>query len=64
MYLMQIIISVHNFYLGEIWNFVLILKPSVYSFLPSSVSLTPSKENHTVSYVERVLGGGALYSAV
>jgi hypothetical protein len=30
----------------------------------TSVSLPPSKENHTVSYVERVLGGGALYSAV
>ena len=30
----------------------------------TSVSLTPSKENHTVSYAKRVLGGGALYSAV
>ena len=26
----------------------------------TSVSLPPSKENHTVSYVKRVLGGGAL----
>ena len=25
----------------------------------TSVSLPPSKENHTVSYVKRVLGGGA-----
>jgi hypothetical protein len=32
--------------------------------LPPSVSLPPSKKNHTVSYVKRVLGGGALYSAV
>jgi hypothetical protein len=30
----------------------------------TSVSLPPSKENHTVSYVKRVLGGGALHSAV
>jgi hypothetical protein len=30
----------------------------------TTVSLPPSKENHTVSYVKRVLGGGALYSAV
>ena len=30
----------------------------------TSVSLPPSKENHTVSYVKHVLGGGALYSAV
>jgi hypothetical protein len=30
----------------------------------TSVYLAPSKENHTVSYVKRVLGGGALYSAV
>jgi hypothetical protein len=30
----------------------------------TSVSLPPSKENHTVSYAKRVLGGGALYSAV
>ena len=29
----------------------------------TSVSLPPSKENHTVSYVKRVVGGGALYSA-
>ena len=27
-------------------------------------TLTPSKENHTVSNVKRVLDGGALYSAV
>ena len=31
---------------------------------PTSVFLPPSKKNHTVSYVKRVLGGGALYSAV
>jgi hypothetical protein len=30
----------------------------------TSVSLPPSKENHTVSYLKRVLGGGALHSAV
>jgi hypothetical protein len=32
--------------------------------LPYLCIFTPSKENHTVSYVKRVLGGGALYSAV
>ena len=31
---------------------------------PPYVSLPPSKKNHTVSYVKRVLGGGALYSVV
>ena len=30
----------------------------------TSVSLPPSKENHTVSYAKGVLGGGALHSAV
>jgi hypothetical protein len=36
----------------------------MYKAIPylTSVSLPPSKENHT--HVERVLGGGALYSAV
>ena len=33
-------------------------------FYRTSVSVPPSKENHTESYVKHVLGGGALYSAV